>query len=137
MAITLSIKRQTFTPKSTIGTLFIDGLFFCYTIERPRADIGTPATLLGPDGQNHPCIPAGVYQTKKVVYDHLNLLCFELQNVPGRTSILIHPANFASQLLGCIAPGQTNGVDTVGQSDNAYVQLMGKTANQDVIVDIS
>lgn len=55
------------------------------------------------------CIPKGTYpvtyrkaeESRNFDYDH-----FHVQNVPGRTWILIHIANFIRQLLGCIAIGK-------------------------------
>ena len=51
------------------------------------------------------CIPVGTYEvvkrTSKKYGDH-----FHITNVPDRSWILIHPANYSRQLLGCIAPGK-------------------------------
>jgi hypothetical protein len=52
------------------------------------------------------CIPEGVYMvhkmkpTAKRKYEY-----FHVQNVQGRDSILWHPGNYTSQILGCILPG--------------------------------
>jgi len=35
--------------------------------------------------------------------------CIAVNDVPGRTNILMHPANWASQLRGCIALGNSFG----------------------------
>jgi hypothetical protein len=52
------------------------------------------------------CIPPGKYKARRRTStkygDHLHIL-----NVPGRELILIHQANYAHQLLGCIAVGKT------------------------------
>ncbi len=52
------------------------------------------------------CIPAGRY---KVVHRRSQKykLHFHITDVPDRSYILIHPANFSRQLMGCIAPGRT------------------------------
>ncbi len=48
-----------------------------------------------------------------------------LQEVPGRTEILVHSANYVRQLLGCIAPGlfhrdiDNDGIIDVGSSGKA------------------
>ena len=51
------------------------------------------------------CIPKGVYKVRKRISakygEHFHIL-----NVPNRDMILLHHANFHSQLLGCIAPGK-------------------------------
>lgn len=69
---------------------------FCYTVELPWQD-------------NHPdqsCIPAGVYQC----IPHNSPAhpdTWEVSNVPNRSNILIHNANFPDQLLGCIGVGDS------------------------------
>lgn len=55
------------------------------------------------------CIPEGVYDLEPSLWhSHNNKPVWEIKNVPNRSRILIHPANYASgkhvQLLGCIAP---------------------------------
>lgn len=63
------------------------------------------------------CIPAGVYPVMKTFSPHFQRELYEVMNVPRRTSIRIHPANFMgnvekglrSDLLGCIALGRTIG----------------------------
>jgi hypothetical protein len=50
------------------------------------------------------CIKTGVYVVKrKTSYRHGQ--CFELQNVLGRSNILIHKGNFNSDTKGCILIG--------------------------------
>lgn len=54
------------------------------------------------------CIPEGTYWVDQITRPNGDL-AFLLNDVPGRTAILIHIANFASglkvDLEGCIAPG--------------------------------
>lgn len=44
----------------------------------------------------------------------------QLLNVPGFDGIRIHPANYATQLEGCIAPGKNAGPNVIYQSKMAY-----------------
>lgn len=66
-----------------------------YTVERMRTG-------------DHPCIPAGVYEMKLDYYHHGDYPAYEII-VPSRSRILIHAANRATELLGCIAPGKALG----------------------------
>lgn len=59
-------------------------------------------------------IPAGTYEilmtyspkfSKKGIYKELGGLVPLIANVPNRSGIRIHVANYLSQLEGCIAPG--------------------------------
>lgn len=71
-------------------------LFSCFTLELPWKN----------NKVGESCIPAGTYKlihrTSPKYGKHLHVL-----DVPGRSWILIHPANFVSQLRGCIAPGMS------------------------------
>lgn len=89
----VTLERYAYMPSVTLGRLQI-GTFDCYTLERPWM-------------QNEPfesCIPEGFYiATRK--HSQTHGLTYEI-DVPGRTHILFHPANWVYQLKGCIAPGQ-------------------------------
>lgn len=96
----LSLVRISSTLLLTIGRLFVlddfaNPLFDCYTLELPWRE----------NKQNISCIPIGRYpirpRTSKKYGLHLEVL-----NVPDRSYILIHEANFVSQLRGCIAVGR-------------------------------
>jgi len=50
------------------------------------------------------CIPGGTYSVKKHTSPHFSH-CFWIQNVPGRSEILIHKGNFYTDILGCILVG--------------------------------
>ncbi len=62
------------------------------------------------------CIPRGEYVCRRIVSPKFGEV-YQLDNVPGRTHILIHAANFVgdtekgykSDLLGCLAPGKRMG----------------------------
>jgi len=53
------------------------------------------------------CITAGIYRTIKHGSPKFKQ-SFWLQDVPGRSEILIHAGNFTSQILGCILPGKAH-----------------------------
>ena len=89
----LVLKRSYF-EKGTNGALFVNGQFLCFTIELPWRE-----------NQRHiSCISEGRYEIilrhSKRFRNHLHV-----QDVKGRSLILIHPANNAlKELRGCIAP---------------------------------
>lgn len=51
------------------------------------------------------CVPVGEYRCEWTFSQRFQRKLYELQDVPGRTSIRIHPANYVHQLNGCIALG--------------------------------
>lgn len=94
------------------------GTFECYSLERPAAG-------------EHPCIPAGTYAVKWASKDARPQRgpCYEITKVKNRDAILIHSANWASELLGCVAPGRS--IDDVAHKDGTKVK--GVTSSKDAL----
>lgn len=99
------INREKPTPINTKGD-FSYGDFHCKTLELGSHD----------NEQGKSCINPGIYICKKVGATHIPYPHVALTNVPNRTGIAIHIANYASsdeahksQLLGCIAVGSGYG----------------------------
>jgi len=85
---------RTYWPTATNGEIQYEGRRVCSSIELPWRH----------NQRSVSCIPEGRYELRKRFtprrQHHL-----EVADVPGRSSILIHPANDATtELLGCIAP---------------------------------
>lgn len=93
--------HRTYFKEGTNGALFYKGHFMGFVIELPWLD----------NKKQISCIPEGVYVLKPRFSEkfkhHL-----QLENVPNRSLILIHPANDArTELKGCLAPvGHLNGI---------------------------
>jgi hypothetical protein len=87
-----------------MGQLTVDGCsgFSCKTMER-----------------NSVIIPEGVYIAQLELSPHFGFATPHLQ-VPGRTYIEIHPANYPTQLEGCIAVGEQIDGDALDNSDSAF-----------------
>ena len=99
----LAIFRVKLWPEGWQGQLLVDGTSKADTIE-PH-----PTNPIHP---GHPCVTAGgPYKVILTRSPELSLLFKrdfvtpEVLNIPGRSSIRIHPANWPKQLLGCTAPG--------------------------------
>jgi len=95
----LGIKRIDYGEKQTLGILTVyDTLNFplweCRTLELPWKS----------NQKRVSCIPDGDYtvvkRSSEKYKNHFHIL-----DVPNRSYILIHPANYVRQLLGCIAVG--------------------------------
>ena len=100
----LRLDRTSTGPNGTFGTLTGLDFDFC-SLELPWVDANG-------DGLGDPqksCITAGTYECVWQESPRYGW-CYEVTNVPERSRILIHPANWASQLLGCIALGKGRGV---------------------------
>lgn len=112
-------------PMGTFGTLKADdGSFECVTIEQPWRD----------NRVGHSCIPEGHYVCRRGHFPRHGET-FEVTNVPGRTAILIHPGNVASNFEGCIGPGDKLGVVwgewAVLNSQATWRKLMDRLAGID------
>lgn len=69
------------------------------TLERPWLDNENKVS----------CIPAGTYNVRATQSARFGRLMYLVEAVPERTGIRIHPANFPSELQGCIALGTSIG----------------------------
>jgi hypothetical protein len=101
------VLNRTYHTDGTNGVLTINNSFQCYTIELPWVD----------NLPRRSCIPEGRYELKKryspKFKDHLLV-----QGVPGRSLVLLHPANDAlKELKGCIAP--VSSLDGAGKGSNS------------------
>ena len=120
--VNLLIIRDTFTDKSTIGKLFLNGEMFCDTLELPYIN----------NERRISCIPAGEYKVRlrtareSSTRDYLHLL---VQDVPARSYILVHIGNFPKDTKGCILVGQSRKQDRVNNSTLAMDLLMKEIVN--------
>ena len=107
--INLLLIRNTFSKKSTIGELFLNGEKICDTLENSWQD----------NQRNISCIPEGVYPVRlrlpreSATRDYIHLL---VQNVPDRDWILFHKGNFPKDTSGCILVGIGTEQDVVHNS---------------------
>lgn len=105
----LTLVRDTFTDISTTGELSIDGKPFCWTLELPNKD-----------GLHGSCIPQGTYLVTAQMSPRFGRSMPHLQDVPNRSSILIHWGNTAEDTEGCILLGGTRDKDFVGKSRQMF-----------------
>ncbi len=130
---TLILERYCYSPNESMGRLSIRGsgsMGEIFTVEKPWK-MNLP---------NESCIPEGFYRCHRVNSPRFGNT-FEV-DVPGRTHILFHAANKASELKGCIAPGLQQTPDAVLQSrpalaifhealqnvDSFYLSIVSKSA---------
>jgi hypothetical protein len=111
----LTLVRTDFTDISTIGKLYIDDVFFCYTLEdavRDKKINGVTA------------IPYGTYEVIINFSNRFQKPMPLLLNVPNFEGIRIHSLNTSDQTEGCIGIGFTKGNNYIGQSRKAFNELM-------------
>jgi len=110
----LELKRMFFKDTYTIGQLFVDGQYFCDTLE----DVPRKVKV-----QNETCIPAGDYQ---VIIDFSNRFQRDMPHVldvPGFDGIRIHSGNTDKDTDGCILVGQNKIKGEVINSRDTFNKL--------------
>lgn len=113
------IRPETCGVSCTIGEMYIDGEFKCYTLE----DVVRPANekVFG-----ETAIPYGRY---RVTITHSNRFGRDLpllNNVPNFSGVRIHPGNTAADTEGCILVGLGKTENTVTQSRLAFTGVFAE-----------
>tara|TARA_R110002167_G_scaffold328047_1_gene534370 strand:+ start:122 stop:541 length:420 start_codon:yes stop_codon:yes gene_type:complete len=107
--INLLLIRDTFSEKSTLGELFLNGERMCDTLENPWID----------NQRRISCIPEGEYDVRlrlpreSNTRDYIHLL---VKEVKDRDYILFHIGNFPKDTSGCILVGLGSQQDAVNNS---------------------
>ena len=129
----LLLKRSSHSDKSTIGKLFLDGEFFCHTLE----DVTRPEKVYG-----ETAIPEGTYKVKITYSPRFKRDLPLLLNVPKFEGIRIHAGNTAKDTEGCILVGDLAGQDIVWQSRAAFNRLFDKlkaaqSAGEEITIEVT
>jgi hypothetical protein len=112
----LLLKRKWYTDRSTIGELWRDGTFECFTLE----DVVRPAGVKVP---GRTAIPAGRYQVQVTFSNRFQRQMPLLLNVPNFAGVRIHCGNTDKDTEGCILVGRNRLTDAIGRSREAYAAL--------------
>src|SRR5262245_33037147 len=113
----LKVVRKEFTSRSTIGELYVDDTFECFTLE----DVVRPVKIPGMTA-----IPERTYCVIVSFSARFQRLLPELQDVPKFTGVRIHSGNTDADTEGCILVGQTENTDFIGSSRAAFNKLFPK-----------
>lgn len=97
----LLLNRKYLKETYTIGTLTIDGTYFCDTLEDRVRDLTREAKIAGKTA-----IPEGEYEIIINISPRFRRKLPRLLSVPGFSGILIHRGNTAEDTAGCILVGE-------------------------------
>ena len=115
----IEVKRFEFKDTYTVGKMYIDNIYECYTLE----DVVRKGAKV--NGQT--AIPTGTYN---LIINHSNRFNRDLpllENVPNFTGVRIHSGNTSANTEGCILVGTTwSGKDFIGNSRVAFNKLFDK-----------
>lgn len=139
----LLLKRKYKGATYTIGDLFVDGRFFCHTIEDAVRSLPSrcPDT---PAGRSCCCrekvyartaIPAGTYKVTMTYSPRFKRVLPYLHDVPHFLGILIHSGNTEEDSAGCIIVGRNTVKGKVTESrktSDALNALLANAASIDI-----
>lgn len=147
----LRIKRIAKRDTYTIGHLYIDGAYFCDTLEDTdrglRQDMPMPV-IRAKKRQGVTAIPTGRYRvtlkvqsqrfSKRAIYAFCDGYLPRLINVLGYEGVLIHVGNTAKDTEGCILVGKNTKVGKVLESRVTFTKLYArlKEAKGDIYIKI-
>lgn len=149
--INLTLIRSFKGPEYTIGHLYVDGKYFCDTLEDVDRGLNSKMSLQEIQKvkiKHETAIPIGMYYvnmntispkysnfSKYPYAEPYNAKMPRITNVPGYDGVLIHPGNTKRDTSGCILVGENKVKGQVINSQATWKKLMEiLTKKKDVIV---
>lgn len=122
----LKLFRRWFTDNSTLGDLYADDVWQCFTLEDKVRSPDEPKV------PNQTAIPAGTYEI--IINQSQRFTALEgrsvflplLLDVPGFQGVRIHVGNFSGNTSGCVLVGTERRVDMILHSTAAFHALFAK-----------
>jgi hypothetical protein len=121
----ITLKPLWSTPKSLSGELFVDDERFCYWLTLPAGN-GLPGSAIPPGTYPVTLSPSPKFQKIAQTSEWFKPYADSIPHVndiPGRSNILIHVGNQPDDSTGCILVGQSRAEDSVGGSRSAFAAL--------------
>lgn len=145
----LYLKRIAKRDTYTIGKLYIDGVYFCDTIEDRDRGLRQDAAYAANKRlkvQHETAIPTGRYQVTlgvqsqrfkdKKAYAFCKGYLPRLLNVPCFDGVLIHIGNTAKDSSGCILVGENKIKGQVINSTQTFIRLYSKLREAEGLIFI-
>lgn len=129
----LKLVRIANRPTYCIGKLYIDGEYFCDTIEdtdRGLDDSMSVKEVLSKKIKGQTAIPCGTYPIEITYSPKYKRLMPLILNVKGYSGIRIHSGNSSKDTEGCLLVGKNTVVGMVTDSRNTYQKLFAKLRNE-------
>ena len=127
----IEVKRFEFKDTHTVGKMYVDGIYECYTLE--------DAVRNGTKVLGKTAIPIGTYKLIVDASVRFKQDMPHILDVPDFTGVRIHAGNTSADTDGCILLGTTwAGKDFIGNSKIAYKKFFDKLKeNKTVSITIS
>ncbi len=136
----LLIERLYKKDTYTIGKLYIDGVYFCDTLEdkdRGLDDSMSLEDVLANKVYGETAIPYGTYQAEVSYSPKFKRDLLLIKNVKGFEGIRVHSGNLASDSMGCVLLGKNTHVGMLSESKKTLEAFMKKIeGEQDIVLTI-
>ena len=149
VAMKLILKRIALRDTYTIGKLYIDGVYFCDTLEDKVRDLNKNGKFDNGEKKvySETAIPYGIYKIdintvsprfkNRVWAKPYGGKIPRLLNVNSFEGVLIHPGTTSKDTSGCLLVGRNTIVGKLTQSQNTFHKLMSKLKGQkDITIEI-
>lgn len=119
MSKRLDLFRDVYLPQTTLGRLFVDGVFFCYTLEDTVRPLGIKV-------KDHTAIAEGTYIVSVNVSPKFKRRLPYVHNTPQFIGIRFHRLSTHRGTSGCVGIGyDRNKKDgTISRDDGAEAKLV-------------
>ena len=139
----LTLKRLNLTPNYTEGELYVNGVYFCKTLEDTNRDLNKNGQFDNSEKKvyGETCIPYGKY---KIILSYSPKFKRELPEilvVPNFQGIRVHRGNKISDTLGCVLCGEKVKNGYLSNSTPYEIKLVelfkqAKSRNEESFIEI-
>ena len=139
----LTLKRLNLTPNYTEGELYVNGVYFCKTLEDTNRDLNKNGQFDNNEKKvyGETCIPYGKYKVILRYSPKFKRELPEILEVPDFQGIRIHRGNKISDTLGCILCGEKVKNGYLSNSTPYEIKLVelfkqAKSRNEESFIEI-
>ena len=131
----LTLKRIALRSTYTIGRLYVDGNYFCDTLEDTVRDLNKNGKFDTGEKKVYgkTAIPYGTYEIKWTYSPRFKKYTPQLMNVPSFEGIRIHAGNTSADTEGCLILGENKQVGKVLNSRvtiNKFYSIIKKACSK-------
>lgn len=139
----LTLKRLNLTPNYTEGELYVNGVYFCKTLEDTNRDLNKNGQFDNNEKKvyGETCIPYGKYKVILSYSSKFKRELPEILEVPDFQGIRIHRGNKISDTLGCVLCGEKVKNGYLSNSTPYEIKLVelfkqAKSRNEESFIEI-
>lgn len=139
----LTLKRLNLTPNYTEGELYVNGVYFCKTLEDTNRDLNKNGQFDNNEKKvyGETCIPYGKYKVILSYSPKFKRELPEILEVPNFQGIRVHRGNKISDTLGCVLCGEKVKNGYLSNSTPYEIKLVelfkqAKSRNEESFIEI-